>query len=304
MVVSIVAQLGTFPLAAHYFHFFPMYFWLTNIFIFPLSFVIIGGGMLFMMLSWVPVVSGVLGTVLSGFVFMLNYVTGLVKYLPFNGIEDLYFPWDKVVLVYALILMSVPLFLKGAKRLIIPALSVVLLLLVVNTWHKYRVLMQERMIVYSIQGHKAYDFIRGKEHILLVDTVLMNDTKKADYHWQNSRIAWGLDEHKVSVDNIIENKLLRLFYDGYFGMFGPYRFLVLSDKRYYRSGPGIKVDFVIVSGKSKQDLSLVKEVIDFDSLIIDSSVPYSKQKKLKEQAEALKIRYYNVSERGAFLVEM
>lgn len=88
VAVSAAAQLGTFPLAAHYFHFFPPYFWLTNIFIFPLSFAIIGTGMAFMIFSWVPVVSGVLGTVLSAFVYLLNYVVGLVKHLPLNGIYD------------------------------------------------------------------------------------------------------------------------------------------------------------------------------------------------------------------------
>jgi competence protein ComEC len=304
MAVSIVAQLGTFPLAAHYFHFFPVYFWLSNIFIFPLSFAIIGGGMIFMLFSWLPVVSGVLGTILSGFVFVLNYIIGLVKYLPYNGIDDLYFPWPKVVLSYALILMLIPLLLKRMIKLTIPVLSVVLLLLLFNTWHKYSVFSQNRMVFYSIPGHHAYDFIRGKEHLLVVDSALAHDQGKMDYHFQNSRIAWGLAADKVSEDDVVENRMLQLYYNGSFGMFGPYRFFVPGGRRYYKSGSVIEVDFVIISGKKKQNLQELLDIIKFDSLIIDSSVPYWKQKRLEEQAAELKVRYYNVNRQGAFLVEM
>ena len=304
MVVSIVAQLGTFPLAAHYFHFFPVYFWLTNIFIFPLSFAIIGGGMIFMLFSWLPVVSGVLGTILSGFVFMLNYIIGLVKYLPYNGISDLYFPWPKVILSYALILMLIPLLLKRMIKLTVPVLSVVLLLMLFNTWHKYSVLSQNRMVVYSILGHHAYDFIRGKEHLLVVDSALVHDQGKIDYHLQNSRIKWGLDNCKMQVGGLVEEQFLQLYYYGGFGMFGPYRFFVPGDKKYYKSGPTVKVDFVIISGKKKQNLQELLGIIKFDSLIIDSSVPYWKQKRLEEQAAELKIKCYNVNKLGAYLLEM
>ncbi len=108
VAVSVAAQLGTFPLAAHYFHFFPTYFWLTNIFIFPLSFAIVGAGMLLIAISWIPVISNFMGIVLSGFVYVLNLIVGSVKLLPYHGVYDLYFPWIKVVLVYIFILFLIP----------------------------------------------------------------------------------------------------------------------------------------------------------------------------------------------------
>jgi len=36
-VLSFAAQMATFPIATYYFHFFPPWFWLTNLFTFPLS---------------------------------------------------------------------------------------------------------------------------------------------------------------------------------------------------------------------------------------------------------------------------
>jgi len=287
IAVSTAAQLGTFPLALHYFHFFPPYFWLTNIFIFPLSFAIIGAGMAFMVFSWLPVLSGIIGTMLSGFVYLLNYIVGLVKYLPFNGIHDVYYPWIKVALVYSLIL-----------------LIVLFLILLFNTNHKYDVLNQKRLAIYSINKCSAYDFINGNNHALLVDSLFLKDDKKLNYHLDNSRISWGLDKNYSSIDINFESENLGLFYDGQFGGFGPHTFMRINDKIPFDAGNPIKFDFVIISGKKKIDLKQLIKLIRFDRLIIDSSVPWWKQKSLSEQAEELNLNYFNVSEQGAFLLEI
>ncbi len=304
VAVSTAAQLGTFPLAAHYFHFFPPYFWLTNIFIFPLSFAIIGTGMAFMVFSWVPVVSGILGTILSGFVYLLNYVIGLVKYLPFNGIHDLYYPWTKVVLMYALILFAIPLTLDRKIKMAIPALTTILLLLSLNTIHKYRVHTQKRMVVYSISGHSAYDFISGNRHVLLADSMLWAKPKKLDFHLENSRINWGLAKNTLPVDKAIEDPVLNLYYDGTFGVFGEATFMVWSRKRLYSTSNPVHVDYVITAGKGRTDLDLLKDMVKFDRLIIDTSVPHKRQNKITEQAEELNISYFDVKKQGAFIVEM
>ncbi len=304
VAVSAAAQLGTFPLAAHYFHFFPPYFWLTNIFIFPLSFAIIGTGMAFMIFSWVPVVSGVLGTVLSAFVYLLNYVVGLVKHLPLNGIYDLYYPWPKAVLMYALILLAIPLLLQRKVKLITPALIVILLLVSLNTRHKYQVLKQKKIVVYSISGHSVYDFISGNKHVLLTDSELLAEPQKLDFHLDNSRISWGLDKNNLPVDEEIENYTLDLFYDGRFGVFGPVKFMVWNEKKLYRTDQPIQVDYVISAGRRKSDLSLLNDIVEFDYLIIDSSVPYWKLKQLSEQAEDLNIRYFDVKAQRAFIAEI
>ncbi len=304
VAVSTAAQLGTFPLAAHYFHFFPPYFWLTNIFIFPLSFAIIGTGMAFIIFSWVPVVSGILGTVLSAFVYMLNYIVGLVQHLPFNGIYDLYYPWEKVMLMYALILLAIPFLLQRKVKLAVPALIVVLLLVSLSTVHNYQVLKQKKMVVYSISGHSVYDFISGNGHVLLADSVQLSEPQKLDFHLENSRISWGLGKNNLSVSEVVENPSLDLFYDGRFGVFGPYKFMIWDGEKIYHTSRAIQLDYVIIAGKGKADLNLLQDMVEFDSLIIDSSVSWWKQKRLRKQAEELNLKYFNVSEQGAFLVEI
>ena len=82
-VLSFAAQLATFPIATYYFHFFPPWFWLTNLFTFPLSFLIIATGLLFVVTLWIPFIPQAVGWLLSGMIYLLNLVVGTVKFLPF-----------------------------------------------------------------------------------------------------------------------------------------------------------------------------------------------------------------------------
>ncbi|MCB2206805.1 MAG: ComEC family competence protein [Bacteroidetes bacterium] len=303
VAVSIAAQLGTFPLAAHYFHFFPSYFWLTNIFIFPLSFAIVGTGMLLMALSWVPVVSGWVGMLLSGFVFVLNLIVESVSFLPHHGIHDLYFPRFKVLLVYLLILMLIPLVFNKQIKLLFPALLVLLFVLLFQTEHSYRILNQERVAVYSVNQHSAIDFIRQNKHVLLVDSALLEEDHKLEYHLSNCRINWGLAKNSESIEDRYEKTDLNLFYDGQFGAFGDLTFMRINDKIPYGNKQALAVDFVIISGKRRIDIEALAEAVTFEYLVIDSSVPYWKQKKVKEQAAEMRFKCFNVSEQGAFILE-
>jgi competence protein ComEC len=304
VAVSTAAQLGTFPLAAHYFHFFPTYFWLTNIFIFPLSFAIVGSGMLLMALSWVPVISGWIGMLLSGFVFLLNLIVESVSFLPHHGIHDLYFPWLKVLLVYLLTLMLIPLMFKRQIKLLFPSLLVLLFVLLFQTVHSYRIMNQERVAVYSVNQHTAIDFIYQNEHVLLVDSVLLAEDHKLEYHLLNCRINWGLDKNNESIEGSYKNSDLNLFYDGQFGAFGGITFMRINDKIPYGSSQAVSVDFVIISGKRRVDIVALADAVVFEYLVIDSSVPYWKQKKLEEQAKELRLKHFNVNEQGAFIMEL
>jgi len=304
VAVSTAAQLGTFPLAAHYFHFFPTYFWLTNIFIFPLSFAIVGSGILLMAFSWLPLVSKLVAGLLSGFVFLLNLIVSSVDYLPHNGIHDLYFPWVKVLLVYGLILLLIPLVFKRQLKLLFPALLVFLLVILFQTAHKYRILNQKRVAVYHVNQHSAIDFIHQDKHVLLADSVLLAEDSKLEYHLANCRISWGLDKNNESIESGYMNNEMNIFYDGRFGAFGDRTFMRISDKIPYSSAQPLSVDFIIISGKKKVDIKALEGAVAFEYLVIDSSVPYWKQRKLEEQAKELGLKYFNVNKQGAFIIDL
>ena len=305
-VISLAAQLGTFPLAAHYFHFFPTYFWLTNILIFPLSFVIIGLGMLFISISWLPVIPAVVGYGLSGVLFVLNELVEAVRSLPFSGLNNLYFPWIKVAIVYLLIIFIFKMIIQKNIRYLLPAVISLLILISIATVHHYNLSMQHQLVVYSINKHTAIDFIKGRNHVFLADSLLLDNASKQNYYLKNSKISWGLAEANYTMKSAIDNPDLGFEYDGDFGVFDSFKFVVIDGSRDYYPGSFDKqnLDAVFISGSKWLDLESISECFLFELLVIDSSVPAWKRSKLQDKAEKLGIQYYIVSEQGAFIKKL
>ena len=304
-VLSFAAQLGTFPIAAHYFHFFPTYFWLTNLVVFPLSFAIITTGFGFLFISWIPFISKVVGLMLSGMVFMLNSLVGLVEYLPFHGLYNLYFPWLKVVLVYIFVAFLFQLIIKRNIRFLSPVLLCVFMLVTFQSIRNYQLINQDKMVVYNIYGHSSLDFIKGKDHISLVDSILFVDNRKLDYHTKNSEVVWGLRQDLSKIGTAIIRPDINFRYDGEFGVFGDYKFLVLGEKNYYpvNSLGKIGLDAIFVHGKRKINFDNLGDCFTYSSLISDASVPYYKQGIIQKMADTSGRSYINTNKGGAYIID-
>ena len=87
--VSLAAQLATFPLSIFYFHIFPTYFLIANLIIIPLSFLVMQVGILVLVLSWVPFVGEGLGWILSGMIWLQNWITLTIQVFPGGNLERL-----------------------------------------------------------------------------------------------------------------------------------------------------------------------------------------------------------------------
>lgn len=305
-VLSFSAQLGTFPLAAHYFHFFPTYFWLTNLFIFPLSFAIISTGFAFLLISWLPFIPKLVGLALSGMIYLLNSSVGLVRYLPYHGLDDLYFPWIKVILIYVLILLTYQLFIKRRIRFLLPIMIVALFLLGFQAFRNYHLVKQEKMVVYSINRQSAVEFIQGRNSICLLDSTLFPDQKKQNYHLKNARVNWGLSEQNSLLNKEILTGEFPLWFDSEFGLFGNKKFVIVDGRRefYDNKGQKLKVDILVITGRKRLNMQVIASCFEFDTMILDGSVPYWKRKRLIEEAESRGLKYYDVSQDGAYILDL
>ncbi len=304
-VLSFAAQLATFPIATYYFHFFPPWFWLTNLFTFPLSFLIIATGLAFVTTLWIPFLPGLIGSLLSGMIYLLNYVVGLVKHFPFSGIEHIYTSLPMVFLIYLLFLITYIMLSKKKLKLLFPVILVVAIISGLNTYHYYSISNQKKLVVYSINKHSAYDFIIGDKHVLITDSTLDQEKQKIDYHLKNSRTQWGIDNisHKLPKNDTVLNHML--YNNGNFLFFNGVRiFINDGSKRYYPAKSQLPLDYVIISGKKSTDLNQLLSVFNFSKIIIDSSVPWWKQKKITEVSKAQGINCYNVNTEGAIVIDL
>jgi len=302
-VLSFAAQLATFPIATHYFHFFPPWFWLTNLFTFPLSFLIIATGLIFAITSWIPLIPKLVGWALSGMIYLLNYVVGTVKHLPFSGIDYIYTSLPMLLVLYLLITLTFVMLTKKKPAILLPVLATIILIISLSTYHKYNILNQKKIVIYSINKHSAYDFIDGSQHILITDSTLTNNT--IDYQLKNSRTKWGINEiiHTMPTKDTTLNNTLSII-DNFLVFNDILVFISDGDANYYPTPSKLPLDLIIISGNRKTNVKQLLSVFDFKRVVIDSSVPFWNQKSLIKKFKEEGIICYNVNKDGALIIDL
>ena len=299
--VALAAQAATMPFTLFYYQQFSTYFWLSNLFMTPISFCVVIGGMLLLTVSWIPYINTGLGFLVWGVLFVMNQLVSWIERLPYSIVKGLYVSQ----LEFALLLLSFLLLLLGVamrrKRLFIAMLASVMLFMGSITLRHYDTDSYAGMTIFSLRKHTAVDFIKNAEHVLLADSALTADKSTVDYSlmglWTMKNIAHS--PQFIGFEEDFENSYLKK--RAHFVSFGG-KLLVLwnddwavADSLSYR----LPVDYLLVTNRQKPDVQSVVNSFDVGLLLIDGSVPYYLAEKWEEQAQKLRLPYYNI-EQGAY----
>ena len=302
--VALAAQVATIPYTLFYFNQFTTYFWLSNLFMTPISFVVVISGMVLLLVSWIPYLNTLVGYLVWGAVYVMNWVVARIESLPFSIIKGLYvsdFEFAMLLLAFVFLLLMVTL---RKRRLFIAMLSTVLLLMVSLTIRLYQSGNQDSMTFYSLRNYTAVDFVRGGDHLLLADSTLMADAKTVDYSLKGAWAKQHLSSHPqvlgfeedfecdylVKKSNLVsfDGKLMALWNDD-----------VLGDSLSNR----LPVDYLLVRGKQKPDVQSVVNGYETKMLLIDGSVPRYLAEKWVAQAGEKQLSVYDLSA-GAWVVDL
>ncbi len=295
--LSVAAQLATIPFTLLYFNQFSTYFWLSNLFMTPLSFVVVISGMLLLLLAWVPLLSVWLGRWVWGVVYGMNCVVAKIESLPLSFIKGLYvngFEFSMLLLAFTLLLVAVA---ARKRRVLIGMLSALLLFMVSVTMRTYSLDRQSGLVFYSLRKHTAVDFITGKQHVLLADSTLLTDASTIDYSLKGAWARRQLSVHPrvIGFDEDYEDTRLRkrknlVSFDGkLLALWDGER---LHDSLSYR----LPVDYLLVVGRQKPDLRSVVYGYEVDTLLIDGSVPGYLAERWMDGAREAGVPYINIGE--------
>ncbi len=300
--LSLAAQAGAFPIAAHYFHTFPLYFILTNIAVFALAYLIVTTGIFFMLLSPVKPIALLLGKILSGMVYLMNVIVRFVASLPSAQITMLYFPWVKVALVYAVLLSLFFWLWQNKSRYLFSLFGILVLLVGFQTFLKWQRDTQSNMVFYDIPKGISIDLIDGNQHLLLVDSMALKFPKKRAYADANFFIKKGLDD---STPGLCSQKYRNraFFYRNGFLSFHDTKFFIVqkTTKTFPKMIPKIAIDYLIISTPTPKSLREMQNSFDFKSIILPSFMSAYQRKKIIKEAKRLNINYHDVKETGAIL---
>lgn len=303
--VTIAAQIATVPFTIYYFHQFPIYFWLSNLFMTPISSVVIIGGMIMLLVSFVPYINNVVAFVVSKMIFVMNYVVSWIENLPNSIIKGLFINEVQFVLLL-LILLALLLMVKlRSKKMLFYIMMMSCCFLFVNIDKLIKQNKQEEMIIYSINNATVVDFIKGRSHILISDSIFFNDKSSFSYNIENFLVKKGVfyDEKRVLLcDNFDGNFVKKRKSVVIFGK----NVIGLSDGGdFFKEDLTYKIplNYMLVYGRKRQSLVSLLNIYKFDNLIISSDVPRYLATELIKEAGKLGIKYHDIREKGAFFVK-
>jgi competence protein ComEC len=164
IALSLAAQLVTFPLSIYYFHQFPIYFLLGNLFVMlPITVLMYLGLaiLLFKAYFLAPVFEIVLNFTNSGLAW--------ISKIPYSSLTNIWITKTELILLSLAILIFLYAFSRREKYLLYLSLSCLLLFEILLTKDKIDAGNQRRIVFFSLRKNYAAAFITGNKATLITD---------------------------------------------------------------------------------------------------------------------------------------
>lgn len=190
--ISIAAQIATFPLGMLYFHQFPVYFLVSNLFVIPLSTLVLVGGILLLLISPIKVFSIGVGYGIQLLIEWLNWLVKEVETWPFSLIQNIPLTTFQSWLVMGiLILIAFTFQYRSIKPLFA---TLVVSLCYIGTQVTFAMnTEQDQFVVYNISKHSALEFMSNGVSYFETDSILLNDAERTRFHIRPNRLLQGVE---------------------------------------------------------------------------------------------------------------
>ncbi len=297
--VSISAQAATFSLGLLYFHQFPNYFLISNLFVIPISFGVLVDGLVVLAFGFFHPLASFFGLILEWFIKAMNFVVFTVEDFPFSLVENIYINTFQcwTIMLFIIAIVWVLEYKKFSYLLVSVCVSFVI---AITCWiHFEEDVNTERLIVYKVAHHSAFDLIDHGQALFFTDSALYNDHEKMRFHIQPNRLIRGVGNVQSGyekLDNIAKK-------DGCTLLVWKQKTILVLNQSTFTLPNDLKVDYLIVSQNAIKDLTAIQNHIQADKIIFDSSNSFYHIDKMLKQAKELHINVYSVLHNGAFEVK-
>ena len=285
--VSIAAQIGTLPLSLYYFHQFPNYFLLTNIIIIPLASIVIYAAIIFLIFSPWYYLYIIPAFILKYALYYMNTTVDFIHNLPF-ALSVFHLNIYQVLLAFGfIILLSLYAYSKRYWTLA-SGLSLILIFVLSHTIISYKSLQTKAMIVYADSKNTHIDLIKGFQHAALsTDSTAMHYC--ANNYWKSKKLA--------------DPTYLQQAESKFFTFCGQ-RILVLTDELSYRKQAikPLETDIVIIGGGIRYKAVDILNDIHCKTCVVDATISNWYAQNIETYCEEQGIQYYNINQRGAFIL--
>jgi len=298
--VSIAAQLSTFPITTYHFHQFPVYFWLSNIFVTHIALILIILTLILIAFSPFPIIAKGIAFIINKLVFLNTFLLDEINKLPASLISNITFSLVQVLIIMSCIIIFA-IWLNSKKY--IPLFISLCLLLALNVTfvinYYYRI-QQNALCIYHYPKNTAIQFVDYKKSIWITNKVSNNT--QLNRFINNGNLYWKTKQYSAFDlmtlnDSIIKNP--NLYYNSGFWAFKDKKGLLIHSNSGCPLNPidTLKLDYLIITGNPTFALKDLPSKIAYKKVIIDSSVPIWKTNNFRQN------NTYEINNEGAFIVK-
>jgi competence protein ComEC len=287
--VSIAAQVITFPLSAFYFHQFPVYFLLSNLFIIIPVEIIMYSGILFLLLPQIPVVSKGIAYVLENAILLMNKVLAFIEHSPYASVSKIWLNVPEYLLLY-IIIISLFCFMFDRKVWLLK-LSMACILLVCTSFSYKEINLNNTNSIAFMNLRKFPGIIFKKGN----DAIVLTDVKPGDKTYQYSVQPYldscgiknihicGLSQNVFTPWFSKQNNLVQFLDKRTYIVNGQLKDVRLTEK--------LKTDFIYATGNPHIVLTAISNNFTYNTLVADGSNSNNSIARLSKQAKELHTDY-------------
>ncbi|RDC57770.1 ComEC family competence protein [Pedobacter chinensis] len=293
--LSLAAQLITFPLCIYYFHQFPVYFLLGNLFIsIPLIIIMILG---------IAVLIPFLDKLSPIFEWIITFTNNALKWiadLPYSTFSSIWINLPELILLSFALGLLVYSFSKYKKWALLLSLSIYIIYQMLIIYDSYTAVHQKKIIFFTLRKNYAAAFVNGNQTVLLTD--LSADDKNYLFF-----IKPALEQYQISKINFItlkQDTILHPFIKkDHQIIFDKFKIL-LVDEALNRKRLNIigKFSGIWITGNTRFTLENLPKEVEYKSIIIDATNKDYKIEMFKTFAENIKVEHHVLKKNPAYLV--
>jgi competence protein ComEC len=296
--VSIAAQVATFALGLLYFHQFPVYFLFSNLFVIPASFVVLVLGIVLIAVSAINPLAGLVGFLLEWLIRILNYGVFKMEALPFSLIDNVYMTTFQCWLLIVAIVLTIAL-IQFRKFYTIIMISICLVLFSVVQWNHFsKEIDSQKLTVYKVAGHSAWDITDRGQAYFFSDSILIRDWERIRFHIRPNRLQSGVR----TIFNGDKNDFVQDYQGCRLIVWSGITILQINEREF--SFPeAIKLNYVVLGNNAIKNLAAISP-LKCDKLILDSSNSFYFADRILKEAQRTSMNVHSVLHQGAFTAKL
>ncbi|MBO9635275.1 MAG: ComEC/Rec2 family competence protein [Chitinophagaceae bacterium] len=293
---TIAAQTLTLPVVLFLFHQFPVFFLFTNLVAIPLSSLILLGEILLCLIHFLPILANPTGIILSWLIKIMNGVVESIDQIPLTSITHININLLQLILLYAAIAAAGIWLLHKQKRMVIPALLLLIGYFSIGAYDGYQIRNQQCLLVYHLPQSTAIDCIIGHHFVSAGDSAIQNNFNAELYSFGPSRNLFEI-RRKENLEGMYKDEnLIRL---------GP-KTMIIVDSGFQlppaREEPMPAADVLLVSHNPRLIPEKLLARLPARMVVIDGSNSARNTQKWLEICRKSGIPCHSTANQGAFVL--